>query len=91
MRDDNGKISMPTSCRNHQRIILWYYYRSKFQPFFRKSPPNWTIFYDFHHYITPYYVIGHDVTGHPDMRADNSGLGLSIIENRLVIAALQMK
>ena len=42
-------------------------------------------------YVIGYDVIGHDVIGHSDISSDISGLPLSDIENRLVIAGLQKK
>ena len=49
---------------------------------FRKSDGKFTNFDD---YVIVDDVIGHDVTGHPEVSTDNTGLGLYGIENRLLI------
>ena len=49
---------------------------------------NFSIFHD---YVIAGYVIGHDVIGQSVMESENSGLGLFIIENRLVIDGLDKK
>ena len=46
-------------------------------------------FENFSDYVIADYVIGHDVIGHPEVRTDNSRIGLSGIKNRLVIDGLQ--
>ena len=38
--------------------------------------------------VRAHYVIGHDVIGHPKVGTDNSGVGLSNVENRLTIHSL---
>ena len=49
---------------------------------FRKSDGKFT---NFDHYVIVDDVIGHDITGHPEVSTDNTGLGLYGIENRLLI------
>ena len=48
-------------------------------------------FENFSDYVIADYVIGYDVIGHPEVRTDNSRIGLSAIKNRLVIDGLQKK
>ena len=55
---------------------------SLFQKMMRK-------FRNFDDYVTTHYVIDDDVIGYPDVRTDNSGLGLHSIENRLAKYCLQ--
>ena len=65
--------------------VFWSFLDSSF---FHKMDPQ---FDDLDDYVTSDDVIGHDVIGHPDIRADNSDVGQSKFENRLGIAGLQVK
>ena len=49
--------------------VFWSFLDSSF---FHKMDPQ---FDDLDDYVTSDDVIGHDVIGHPDMRADNSDVG----------------
>ena len=46
-------------------------------------------FHHFSDYVIGHDVIDHDVIGHPEVRTDNSGLGLYDSENHLAIHGLQ--